>query len=103
MMKYRGTTIYPQAIFDAVRETEGAGRCLIEVTGENALSDEIVVTVAQEDEALTVARVGDCLQARVRVKPKVVLQAPEEVERRAWADGGRKPKVFFDLRGAIDD
>lgn len=99
MLKYRGTTVYPPAIFSALQEIEAVKGYYIEVHEDFELSDQIRVVVGTSDPELTAEFVAERVAARTRVKPQVVLQSPEKVRERTLQEGTRKPVTFFDYRG----
>lgn len=100
VLKYRGTTVYPNAIFTVLQEMKGVNGYYLEVRDEFDLSDQIRVVVGAMDASLTAVAVAERIAARVRVKPEVVLAAPEEVARKVHPPDKRKPVHFFDLRKA---
>lgn len=102
MLKYRGTTVYPPAIFSVLQGIEGVKGYYIEAHSEFELSDRIRVVVGANDPALSAAYVADRISAAIRVKPEVVTAPPEEVLRRTVQDIKQKPVTFFDYRKQVD-
>lgn len=98
MLKYRGTTVYPPAIFSALQELPGVCGFYIEVRRAFDLSDSIRVMVGAEDGTVTASFVAEKIAAAIRVKPEVAVVAPEEIVRKTVQDGKRKPVTFFDYR-----
>ncbi len=98
LLKYRGTTVYPNAIFTVLQGMESIQGYYIEVRDEYELSDQIRVVVGAVDATLTPAAVAERIAARVRVKPEVVLASPEAVARKVIQPDKRKPVTFFDYR-----
>ncbi len=96
-LKMRGTTIYPETIFHVLQELKQIDASYIEVCSAYDLSDEIKVIVGSR-ETLSGREVASLLQARLRVRPEVVVRETGEVLKVMTRDGGRKPKRFFDLR-----
>jgi len=97
-LKVKGTTIYPEMIFQALQEVKQVGPVYIEVRNAYDLSDEITVVAGCDDPATTAKELGDLLRARLRLRPEVVVKGKKEVYAAMEADGGRKPKKFFDFR-----
>lgn len=97
-LKYRGTTFYPETVFMGVQDLLGDVVCCVEVYEAADGADDVCVVVGCDDEKITVESVEVHLQALLRVRPRVALRRREEVERMMSADGGRKPKKFFDFR-----
>lgn len=96
-LKVKGTTIYPDAIFQVLQEIEQIDGSYVEVRSAFDLSDDINVVVSSRG-AITEKEIGALLQARLRVRPEVTVLDTEEVHKIMFKDGGRKPKRFFDLR-----
>jgi phenylacetate-CoA ligase len=99
MMKVRGTTLYPQALYSALDEIPGVSEYYVAATSAESLSDEVTVHVAVDDPACTKELIGDRLQARVRVRPEVVIEPEERVREQVFTPKARKPIRFIDLRG----
>jgi len=98
MLKIKGTTVYPPAIFAALQEIPGVKGYFLEVRDTFELSDRIMVTVGAAGPGLTAESVADRIAVRTRVKPEVVIATPEEIVARTIRADKRKPIVFFDLR-----
>ncbi|MHB8835511.1 MAG: phenylacetate--CoA ligase family protein [Candidatus Methylomirabilia bacterium] len=98
MLKIKGTTVYPPAIFAALQEIPGVQGYYLEVRDTFELSDHITVTVGAAGAALTPESVAEKIAVRTRVKPEVVIVAPEEIVARTIRADKRKPITFFDLR-----
>ncbi|ALC16001.1 phenylacetate-coenzyme A ligase PaaK, adenylate-forming domain family [Desulfuromonas soudanensis] len=105
MLKIRGTTVYPPAIFAVLQEWAVIQGYFIEVYDDFELSDRIRVVVGSREAGLSAETVAERIGARIRVKPEVVLTTPEEIVRRTLQGEKRKPVTFFDYRrsGLSDD
>lgn len=100
MLKCRGTTVYPPAIATVLQGMQGVQGYYIEVESEFDLSDRIRVVIGSRDRALTPSLVAENIAAAIRVRPEVVLIAPEEVIRVTTQGDKRKPVLFFDRRSS---
>ncbi len=98
MMKVRGTTIYPQALYSVLEEIKGIKEYYITVTSENQLSDAIEVCLAVDSPKCTVESIQDKLQARLRVKPRIVIGDEEHLRQQIYNQKFRKPIRFIDKR-----
>lgn len=98
MIKYRGTTLYPNSIYAALDEIPEVGEYYVVAASNFDLADQIEVHVAVRGAVCTAASIGEKLQARLRVLPRVVVDDPEEVRRRVYAGHSRKPIRFVDER-----
>lgn len=94
-LKVKGTTIYPDTIFQVLQEIAGLGPAYLEVTASYDLSDEIKVVVAEES-AISVKEITNLLQARLRVRPEVEKQPEKAITTKMTT--GHKVKRFFDKR-----
>lgn len=103
MLKYRGTTVFPPAIFALLEELEWVRGYYLEVFDEFELSDRLRIVVGSTDPTVKAEMLAERIAARIRVKPEVVLVAPEEVLRKTLQQNKRKPVIFFDYRGAAQE
>lgn len=99
MMKISGTTLYPQAVFNALDEISGISEYYIEVEQINELSDTLRIVLSMQNERSPTVGIADLLQARLRVKPELIFKSEGEVRAKVFAPGSRKPNRFFDQRG----
>ena len=97
-LKYRGTTLYPETIFNALQDMLEITGAYVEVRTAVGGGDDISVVVGVSDLNTDVQKVEDKLQAHLRVRPSIILKKSEDVRSVMTGDGGRKPKKFFDLR-----
>jgi phenylacetate-CoA ligase len=99
MLKVRGTTVYPTAIFAALQSMDGIRNFCLEVYQDYELSDRIRVLVGLDDGTrLTAEEISDRIRGRVRVKPEVVIAAVDQIQKRIVVEGRRKPVLVFDYR-----
>lgn len=96
-LKCRGTTLYPESIFQAIDEIPGITASYVEARAHFSLSDEIRVVVGG-DNGIDPATIQELLQARLRVKPEVIRRSTDEVVAVIKEGSGRKMKRFFDFR-----
>jgi phenylacetate-CoA ligase len=101
MLKMRGTTLFPSAIFSVLDELAGVRGYYLEVFNEYALSDRVRVVVGRADAALEAEAVAERIAARIRIKPEVWIASPEEVHARIHPGDRRKPVTFFDYRSKL--
>jgi phenylacetate-CoA ligase len=98
MMKIRGTTVYPQAIFSVLEEIGRVAEYCISVRQESPLSDAVTVHAAVTDKSCSAAYIREQLQARLRVRPEVIVEEEENLRGRVYTGKSRKPVRFFDYR-----
>jgi phenylacetate-CoA ligase len=98
MMKIRGTTLYPQSVYSALDEIKAIQEYYLVITRKSDLSDNITIHVAVNETSCTAEIIQDQLQARLRVKPSVVIESIEAVKQQVYSPTSRKPIRFTDKR-----
>ncbi len=101
MIKFRGTTLYPNSIFAVLDSFPGITEYYVTATSDYDLSDSIKVSVAIKDGSCTAQMIGDSLQARLRVRPEVAVANEDEIRSRVYEGNSRKPVRFFDKRKSL--
>lgn len=98
MLKVRGTSLYPQAIFSVLDSLPEVQEYYVEVRGGADLSDEVTVHVALAGDQMTGADVARKLGASLRVAPAVVVEPLEAVRDAVSSPHSRKPVRVVDRR-----
>ena len=98
MMKVQGTTFYPQAIYSCLEQIKGISEYYISVSSAGLLSDNIEIFAAVNNAACTKTDIQEKLQARLRLKPKVIICDEDLIKEQVYASGSRKPVRFIDRR-----
>ncbi len=98
-LKYKGTTLYPETIFQVLQEIDPALASYVEVRASHDLSDEVKVVIGvPEPDHFDRQKISDLLQASLRVIPEIIIQKKTDVIETMHRAGGTKSKRFFDLR-----
>jgi phenylacetate-CoA ligase len=99
MLKIKGTTVYPQAIFAALSEREDVEDYYLVVSSENELSDKADVFVSPAyGRKLDIESILNHLQARLRVKLNLFVEENDDLHAKVYTKESRKPLRFFDKR-----
>jgi phenylacetate-CoA ligase len=99
-LKVKGTTLYPEMIFQALQELPEIRLSYLEVRSAYDLSDDVHVVIGADNPAdVELGRISDHLQARLRVKPEITIKDRGVVQETMEKAGGRKLQRFFDFRG----
>ncbi len=98
MMKYKGTTLYPQSIASALARIPAIVEHFVEVRGGEALADRVTVHVAVSDGEWDAGRIAERLSAHLRVRPEVVVEPVSVVREQVFSPQYRKPMRFVDRR-----
>jgi len=99
MIKFKGTTLYPPALFDLLNEREEILDFVIEVSSNEIGLDQVLLYLlpAEVSEECD-HRIRAYLQARLRVSPQIKYVNAEEMQRKQFQDTNRKAVKFIDLR-----
>jgi phenylacetate-CoA ligase len=98
MIKFRGTTLYPNSIYAVLDALPAISEYYVTATSDFDLSDVVKITVALRDHTCTAEMIIDTLQAHLRVRPEVVLASEEDVKNQVYAGNSRKLVRFVDKR-----
>ncbi len=99
MIKYKGTTLYPPALFELLNEMEGVLDFVAEVYSNEMGTDEVLLRIVPAE--LTEAcdrKIRANLQARLRVSPQIKYITDEEIQKLQMTEAGRKTIKFIDRR-----
>jgi phenylacetate-CoA ligase len=99
MIKYKGTTLYPPAIFDILNNISFIKEYVVEVFTNELLLDEIRLhlnTPLPVDECEV--RLRPILQSALRVMPLLQFQAASTLHELQFPAGSRKQVKFIDNR-----
>jgi phenylacetate-CoA ligase len=100
MIKFKGTTLYPPALFDLLSETEFVVDYVVEVYSNELGLDEVLLHVLPTSDTEEVhGKIRAYLQARLRVSPSVRFVAAAELQRMQFPETSRKVIKFIDRRG----
>ena len=95
MLKVRGTTLYPPAILAALAEIDGVTDFYVSARSTETLSDEVTAHVALRDKtSLSAEDIAARLQARLRVRPDVVVEPEGHIRQVVYDPKQRKPIRF---------
>jgi len=101
MIKYKGTSLYPNAIYDILESLEAVKNYQVEVTTNPSGTDEIKIHMGIElGSKIKEADILDTFRARLRVVPHLNFLSPEQVNN-LLAGNSRKPLKFIDRRRQI--
>lgn len=99
MIKFKGTTLYPPALFDLLNEMEEINDFVAEVYSNEVGLDEVLLHLQVSDQNKeTDGKIRSYLQARLRVSPQVKYVSKEEMHKIQFPETGRKAVRFIDRR-----
>lgn len=99
MIKFKGTTLYPPAMFDILDNIPEIENYIVEVYTNSIETDQVQIKVGSMNHSEEfVKQIKDIFRSKVRVAPDVVFEAPEIIARLQRPPAGRKVVKFIDLR-----
>ncbi|WP_298538845.1 AMP-binding protein [uncultured Aquimarina sp.] len=98
MIKYKGTTLYPQSVIEVLTSFEGLGMYVIEVVIGELGTDKLLIHVSNSLSALQQKELKEHLRANLRVVPDLVLNTKETLKAKKFPEMSRKPISFIDSR-----
>lgn len=100
MIKFKGTTLYPPALYDILDNIPGVINYVVEVYTNDLGTDEILIRVGSTDQGEEFSkRIKDLFRSRVRVAPSIVFEPAEYISKIQMPGMSRKTVKFIDLRG----
>lgn len=100
MIKYKGTTLYPPAMYDVLDNTPYVENYVIEASLSENGTDNITAVVGLRSSAPADVEkdLKDRFRAKIRVAPQVSIQDADHIRRISFPDTSRKPIKFIDKR-----
>jgi phenylacetate-CoA ligase len=101
MIKFKGTTLYPPAIYDVLNEIEAIENYIVEVSTNDLGTDEILIKVGTKDKNPKLEKeIKDHFRAKLRVAPELAFMDPKEILSVQMPPNHRKPIIFIDHRNS---
>ncbi len=99
MIKFKGTTLYPPALFDILNEREEIKDYVVEVYTNDVGLDEVLIHIVPAEETEDCDRsIRAYLQARLRVSPHIKYVAAPDMQKMQFPENARKAIKFIDKR-----
>jgi len=99
MIKFKGTTLYPSALYDILDNIPGVTNYIVEVYTNTIGTDNICIRIgSQNNSELFVKEIKDLFRSKVRVAPDIIFEPLELIARKQMPPLSRKLIKFFDYR-----
>lgn len=99
MIKFKGTTLYPPALFDILDNIDGIENYVVEVFTNDIGTDEILIRIGtKEADKHFETRLKDHFRAKLRVAPSIVIDSVENIDKIKFPEESRKAINFIDKR-----
>ncbi len=99
MIKYKGTTLYPAAIFDVLDNVDYVENYLVEVSiNDIGMDDVLVIVGCQNPNEEIVKDLKNRFRAKIRVAPSIKFESIDIIRKIQLPEINRKPTKFIDKR-----
>lgn len=99
MIKYKGTTLFPQSFYDILNDIKGVESYVVEVSTNSIDTDDVCVKVGSFDNSEEFEKkIKDHFRAKLRVAPSIRIMNPEDVDKIRNNENSRKPITYIDYR-----
>lgn len=99
MIKFKGTTLYPPALYDILENIDGVKNYVVELSTNSIGTDDIMVRIGAENHSEIFEKmIKDHFRAKFRVAPSVSFDSPEVINKILYPQMSRKPLKLIDKR-----
>lgn len=99
MIKFKGTTLYPPALFDILDNIPEVENYLVEVFTNDLGTDQIQIKIGSRNHSEAfIKQIKDIFRSKVRVAPDIRFEPVELIARQQMPPMSRKVVKFVDLR-----
>ncbi|MCD4745598.1 MAG: AMP-binding protein [Bacteroidales bacterium] len=99
MIKYKGTTIYPPALYDILENIDEVENYIVEVYTNQIGTDEILIKIGCKTvPANFEKKIKDRFRAKLRVAPQIIFEPIEVINKLRFPEASRKLVEFVDKR-----
>lgn len=100
MIKYKGTTLFPPALFDILDNVAYIENYIVELSNDENDKDLVTVRVGLkgEQDFDVIKELKDRFRAKIRVAPDIVVEGTATIHRLNFPEMSRKAVKFVDLR-----
>ena len=99
MIKFKGTTLYPPALYDILENIEGVRNYIVEVYTNQIGTDEILIRIGAADPSESFEKIiKDHFRAKLRVAPSISFENVDYISSLQHPPMSRKPVKLIDRR-----
>jgi phenylacetate-CoA ligase len=99
MIKFKGTSLYPPALYDILDDIEEIENYVVEVFTNEIGTDEILISCGlKQNVTVNEKDIKDRFRAKLRVAPAVVFKSAADINKILHPETSRKPMKFIDKR-----
>ena len=102
MIKYKGTTLYPSALYDILDNIEGVINYQVQIYTNSIGTDGILIKIGAVNPSLAFEKmITEHFRARIRVAPEIRFEPVELLSKAIQPEISRKPLKFTDMRESV--
>ncbi len=98
MIKYKGTTLYPPALYNILDNISEVQEYVVEVFTNPMGTDEIQINLASANQNGLEEMIKERMRSKLRVAPTLNFQDIAEIRKQKYPKLSRKPIKFIDKR-----
>jgi phenylacetate-CoA ligase len=99
MIKYKGTTLYPPALYDILENIEGVKNYIVELYTNTIGTDEILIRIGCDSPSESFEKaIKDHFRAKLRVAPSISFESADYINKLQYPSMSRKPVKIIDRR-----
>ncbi|MBN1416855.1 MAG: AMP-binding protein [Bacteroidales bacterium] len=99
MIKYKGTTLYPPALYDILENIDGVKNYIVELYTNTIGTDEILIRIGAENHSESFEKtIKDHFRAKLRVAPSISFESVDYINKLQFPSMSRKPIKLIDRR-----
>lgn len=99
MIKYKGTTLYPAALYDILENIPEVKNYIVEVYTNTIGTDGIRILIGSANKSESfIKQIKDLFRSKIRVAPEVIFEPVELIAKKQMPTTSRKVVKFFDYR-----
>lgn len=99
MLKFKGTTLYPPALYDVIDSIPEVVNYVVEVFHNELGTDEILIRVGTREKSEQLEKhIKDVFRAKIRVAPSIVFESIDYIHSIQFPQAQRKSVKFIDRR-----
>lgn len=99
MIKFKGTTLYPPALFDILDNIPDVQNYIVEVYTNSLGTDQVQIKIGSENRSEAfIKQIKDIFRSKVRVAPDIFFEPVDYIDKLQHPQMSRKVVKFMDLR-----
>lgn len=95
MLKYKGTTLFPNSILAALEGTAYYDEGYVEVKSNPDGTDNVILHLCVKNHAINKSLIKEQLRAKIRVVPEVIIQSKQDITKIVYQPEKKRKRITF--------